>query len=54
MHSKLGDGFCQEMHCPYDVRFLKADGMWNAIVRLKKRVVEGFFGINITGSLKHK
>ena len=25
-----------ELHSPYDVHFLKADGIWNAIVRLKR------------------
>ena len=28
--------FGTELHNPYDVHFLKADGIWNAIVRLKR------------------
>ena len=28
--------FGTEVHSPYDVHFLKSDGIWNAIVRLKR------------------
>ena len=31
--------------------FLKADGMWNALVRLKRWVVESFFGPKNHGCL---
>ena len=32
--------FGTELHSPYDVHFLKADGMWITMVRLKMLVVE--------------
>ena len=38
--------FGTELHSPYDVHFLKADGIWNAIVRLKRQVVESVYYIN--------
>merc|ERR1712018_967642 len=46
-HSSLEDDFFgTELHSPYDVHFLKADGIWNAIVRLKRQVVESVYYIN--------
>ena len=45
-HSKLGCGFCDELHIPYDVHFLKADGIWNMHMEwLKRQVVESVYNI---------
>ena len=37
--------FVTELHSPYEVNFLKADGMWNAIIKLKRQVVESVYNI---------
>ena len=36
------DFFGTELACSYDMHFLKADGMWITIVRLKRWIVESF------------
>ena len=38
--------FGTELACSYDMHFLKADGMWITIVRLKRWFVESFFKRN--------